>query len=135
MKRLAFILMLFILSCSNPVENNETEIFTTTYELLYDRHYDHDTQFMSSNKISGNGIIHSVNFIPYNFDQDVEFGFFITINQYDTLYFLQKIDTQATEKVILVLNKKFNGVINVHIFRYETYKQINFRCKITYSYL
>ena len=133
MKILSFILILFILSCSNPIENN-VEILTTTYTLPYDRHYDHDTIYMSENPISGRGIIYDINVTPYNFNEDVEYGFVLRCGLYDTLYYTHKIDTQVTEQIKIKLNKNFNGEIIANMIRFETYKKIDFICKITFSY-
>jgi len=145
MKRLAFILMLFILSCSNPVENNRVEVFTTTYELPYDRHYDHDAMFVSDNLIDTTAILYTMEFTAFNFDDSIKqypnadpviyFNYVVTIDYYDTLYYSEKFTTEKDTLIIKSFYSKFHGDLNVSINRYETYKPIDFKCVIKFSYL
>lgn len=144
MKNLIIVLMLFVLSCSNPVENNELEIFTTTYELPYNRHYDHDAMFASDNSIDTTAILYTMEFTAFNFgdsikqypnaDPIIHFNYVITVDYYDTLYYSEKFNTEENTTVNVILCSKFNGDLNVSIKRYETYKPIDFKCIIKFSY-
>ena len=116
---------------TEPIVNEQ--ILSAIYTLPYDQQIDHDAQFISENFINTSGEIKEVIFSVSNFNNDVFFDFFITSDYYDTLYFSPKLSTTAIEEEIFTLNKEFDGLVNVHIFRYETFKPIDFRCEIKYT--
>lgn len=142
MKTLMVILAMVVgFNCSSitdPLENGE-QVFSETYTLPYDRHYDGDAKFVSDNPIDTSGVIKQVIFSVSNFNDTVEFSFFISQNydnrfsDSDTLYFSPKLSTEAIEKGTFTLDVEFDGLINVHINRYETYKPIDFTCEIKYT--
>ncbi len=139
-----FAMLITSLSCSSITEPQKTPMSTAIYTLPYDRHYDGDAQFISENPIDTItiGVIREIRFFAYNFGDSIKqypdaeptvfFNFFLTVNQYDTLYFSPKLSTKNDTEFIVTLNTGFNGLINVHIFRYETFKPIDFRCEIFY---
>jgi hypothetical protein len=132
--------MLMIVGCSNTLEPEKEVILTSTYTLPYNQHYDADERFFPVNQIDATGLLREIRFYAYNFgdsvkydaDPTVFFNFFLTENYFDTTYFSPNLSTEKDEKFTVTLNKEFNGIINVHIYRYETFKPIDFRCEILY---
>jgi len=131
----AFIICVVVMSfcgCESVTEP-ENDIKSSLYFLPYYIHYDHDAQFTTEDKINTDGTIKYVVFSVKNFADTVFFNFFITVNNKDTLYLSPKLSTEAIEKETFYISKKFNGILNVHMFRYETFKPIDFECEIFYQ--
>ena len=147
MKTLMVILtMVLFMSCSSITDPLEPQTMTGVYTLPYYRHYDPDTRFFSVNPIDTIGVLREVKFYAYNFGDSVKYGadptvyfsFFISqhydnrFSDSDTLYFSPYLSTENDTEFTVILNKEFDGQINVHINRYETFKPIDFRCEIKY---
>ncbi len=137
------ILMLSLLCCSSVTEPQEKPMSTEIYTLPYNQHYDHDARFFSVNPVDTVGVLRKVKFYAYNFGDNIEqypdadptvfFNFFLTVNYYDTLYFSPYLSTEDNTEFIVTLNEKFDGPISVHMYRYETFKPIDFKCEVLYS--
>jgi hypothetical protein len=149
MKRLLvlFAMLITFLSCSSITEPIEKPLLSGVYTLPYYRHYDGDAQFVSDNPIDTTGVICEIRFFAYNFvdttddgrlGTPVHYKFFISQNYQnrfinsDTLYFSPYLSTEDNTEFTVVLNKNFDGLLNIHINRYETFKPIDFRCEILY---
>ena len=125
-------MLMLSLSCSSVTEPQDKPPLTEIYTLPYYRHYAPNAQFLSDNPIDTSGVIKQVIFSVSNFNDTVEFNFLITVDYYDTLYYSPKLCTEAIEKGTFILDAEFDGLINVHIRRYETFKPIDFECEISY---
>ena len=143
MKTLLVVILAMIIGCVSVTEPIEKPLLSEVYTLPYYRHYDHDTRFFSVNPIDTVGVLREVEFYAYNFgdsirqypdaDPTVYFNFLITVNQYDTLYFSPKLSTENDTEFVVTLNEEFEGLVKVYIFRYETYKPIDFRAELKYE--
>jgi hypothetical protein len=141
MKALLVVILAMIIGCTSVTEPQEKPLLSEVYVLPYNRHYDADAQFFPTNYIDTTGVLHEIKFYAYNFGDTVKYGadptvyfnFFITIDYYDTLYFSPYLSTENDTEFTTTLNEEFNGKVNVSIYRYETFKPIDFRCEIKYS--
>lgn len=125
----------FLIFCERDV-SCLIDLDKATFELPYNRHYDHDTSFKLVGEVSKKGVLKVLEIYTLNFSHDVDFNIVLrnkTDNPYieNILYKSPKM-TSTVEKVSLKLDDiPFDDLV-VNIFRYETYKPIDFVCVISY---